>query len=260
MALSTMRELSVEAQEWGLRVSDPISKFLDKFGETLSEERREACRKIAELLEDECGRVTIGAFADLWLHDVQRIVKQGGGGQRWAHSFEHFLGAQFKRPSRFGAPDSARLVESSSSESTGRSSTQPRFPKEKLGQYLKRTGQLDACVIPRHILEDAVQDTPPGRPLVKMDKCRVCREVSLWLIKEYKFVGGCTILFKHLEKQLHRVYPRYWGKRWSRSLELLNQNVRRPNAEVRRCRRARASIQPPNDRCGLRSKSTRTSR
>ena len=93
-----------------------------------------------------------------------------------------------------------------------------------------------------------------------MDKCRVCREVSLWLIKEYKFVGGCKILFKHLEKQLHRVYPRYWGKRWSRSLELLNQNVRRPNAEVRRCRRARASIQPPNDRCGLRSKSTRTSR
>ena len=27
MALSTMRELSVEAQEWGLRVSDPVSKF-----------------------------------------------------------------------------------------------------------------------------------------------------------------------------------------------------------------------------------------
>ena len=29
MALSTMRELSVEAQEWGLRVSDPVSKLLD---------------------------------------------------------------------------------------------------------------------------------------------------------------------------------------------------------------------------------------
>ena len=87
MALSTMRELSVEAQEWGLRVSDPVSKLLDKFGEGLSEERRGACTKIADILEDECGRVTIGAFADLYLHDVQRMVQQGGGGKMWAHNF-----------------------------------------------------------------------------------------------------------------------------------------------------------------------------
>ena len=260
MALSTMRELSVEAQEWGLRVSDPVSKFLDKFGEGMSEERRGACTKIADILEDECGRVTIGAFADLYLHDVQRMVQQGGGGKMWALNFEHFLGAQFKRISRCGVPDSARLVESSGSGSS-RSSTQARFPKEKLGQYLKRTGQLQSCVIPMHILEGAVQETPPGTPLVKNDKGRVCREVCLWLIKEYKFVGGCKILFGHLEKQLHRVFPRYWGKRWSRSLELINQNVRRPNAEVRRCSRVVCvSSLLANVRCGLRSMSTRTSR
>ena len=64
----SLRELSVEAQEWGLRVSDPVSKFLDKFAEGLSEPRRAAVAKIADLLEDDFGRVTIGGFADLYLH------------------------------------------------------------------------------------------------------------------------------------------------------------------------------------------------
>jgi hypothetical protein len=227
----SLRELSVEAQEWGLRVSDPVSKFLDKFAEGLSEPRRAAVAKIADLLEDDFGRVTIGGFADLYLHDVQRLVTAGGGGKGWAIMFEHYLGFKFKPlPQRGQVPDSAKLVAGSGEAAVH--STEARFKKDKLGAYLKRTGQLNSLVIPESIIEGAVTETVYGHPLTSNDKKAVVRAVCLWIITQYNFVGGCCILFDHLERQLHRKYPRYSGKPWKRSLALFMQNVRRPNATV----------------------------
>ena len=84
MALSTMRELSVEAQEWGLRVSDPVSKLLDKFGEGLSEERRGACTKIADILEDE--GMTVGAELGVLKGDFARDLLE-----RWPSCKKYVL-------------------------------------------------------------------------------------------------------------------------------------------------------------------------
>ena len=192
----------------GLVESDPADLFWEFFAGRMKEEYRPAIAAIGEELKDEWGCVTVGLLRNpsLPLHNVETIFTENGGKKGWVTSIQHLLNFKY-RPLSGSAPESAHVLTEMASDNVPRAK-KARFAREhKLGVYLQSIGQLAGCVIPKEEIEAAIIETAEPRKtrLTFNDSKRVNSAAYKYVAKEYKSVGGCKVLFEHLEKQLRDV-------------------------------------------------------
>ena len=217
----------------GITSADPVDAFWNFFMQGMGEQHSQAVQEITRSMKDEWGVITVGCLRnpELWLHEVEALVKTAGGKGGWVKSIQRLLNFKYRELSP-SLPESAGLVNEGTED---RVKEEKYKRKHKLGAYLRVQGLLGSCVVPQEQIAAAIVETadPKSTRLTYNDSKRVAEVVFLYIIVKYRSVGGCKELFEHLDRQLSDMGVAPHKGKWHQVLRRRFQSGRRSSAAVR---------------------------
>ena len=233
--MSTVAQLSANLLQNGIQGfhrADALWKF---FAEMMGPEHAETIDAIAKDLKDTLGIVLVSDLVrpKLTRAEIEEPFKKRKV-KGWVGALENLLGHQFED---LGAalvqpPSSFRHIESSLNKKPKMTS---RFAEEeKLGQQLKRTGQLQNLKISKDAILNVIQRPLENGRVRYNDQVAVMDELLRILVVNFGNIGGDLTLFEYLDVYLRftvGIKP-YKADNWVKPLENKLKAARKTDSKV----------------------------
>ena len=223
-------------------VAARIAVFWTFYGNELdSADARLACQRICTVLKGEHGCITVGCMQRLTRNQLARVLAAQGKAA-WLSSVEHLLDHEFTRDSH-RVPDSACLADGQDTPAptstalvckNGGTQIELYKPKERLGAYLKRRGELGLIAIPWDAIATAIEETdaPDIEALSCNDTRAVAAEIFTYLALQWDYVAGDKILHTYIAKALGEKYRPYGSSKWYKIIKNRFHNGRCTSGKV----------------------------